>query len=511
MKRVIVVTMLLAGLVTSVIMTAAQGDDQLAPDGQPGDTYLAPFPLTIALDGDLDDWAGVPVVTLPEGLDPAAGGPGVTFAAAADEAFLYLMANVYDDNIISGQHGTDYWNEDSVEFYINATGDLTLTSYQDGVAQITISPLNIGLPPEDHILAGVRSDTVDVQFQVVKTGSGWAVELAAPLENDVWTIQPEHGGVIGFQVHLNAASQTDRDTKLIWSLYDTADQSYQNPGLFGHMVFFEIGQTDIPAAVTAEPTPVPTPSADSEAEWSLVWSDEFDAAAGTPINDEFWTCETGGHGWGNNEWEYYTDRVENVAHDGGGNLAITARQETLDDSFCWYGECTHTSARCTTQDKEEFTYGRIEARMKLPYGQGIWPAFWMLGANFASAGWPGAGEIDIMEHIGREPRTVHGTVHGPGYSGASGIGAGITLNEDIADDFHVFGIEWEPDIIRWYVDGRLYNTIVPAKLGGRQWVFDHDFFLLMNVAVGGYWPGYPDDTTVFPQTMLVDWVRVYQR
>jgi beta-glucanase (GH16 family) len=249
-------------------------------------------------------------------------------------------------------------------------------------------------------------------------------------------------------------------------------------------------------------TPLPVPD-NSDAAWELVWNDEFNADAGTPINDAYWTCEIGGHGWGNAQLEYDTDRVENVAQDGAGHLVITARAES-------YRGNTHTSARCNTRAKVEFTYGKIEARINLPQGQGIWPAFWMLGADFGEVGWPDCGEIDIMEYIGREPQTIYGTIHGPGYSGASGIGSSRRFNIDVADDYHVFGIEWGPNIIRWHIDGRLFYTVTPNTLGGREWVFDHDFYLIINVAVGGYWPGNPDDTTEFPQRMLIDWIRVYQ-
>lgn len=245
-------------------------------------------------------------------------------------------------------------------------------------------------------------------------------------------------------------------------------------------------------------------------EWELIWSDEFDGEAGTPINDENWTCEIGGQGWGNQEHEYYTTRVENVSLDGNSSLAIVARQETLPNTTCWYGTCEYTSARCITQDKVEFTYGRVEARIKVPFGQGIWPAFWMLGANISEVSWPNSGEIDIMEYVGKEPQMTYGTVHGPSYSGGSGISQGIEFDEDVADDFHVFAIDWDVDAIRWYVDGELYHTVTPDDLGNRKWVFDHDFFILLNLAVGGIWPGYPDETTTFPQTMLVDYVRVYE-
>ncbi len=244
-------------------------------------------------------------------------------------------------------------------------------------------------------------------------------------------------------------------------------------------------------------------------EWDLLWSDEFDAEAGSPISAENWTCEIGGHGWGNNEMEYYTDRVENAAHDGEGNLVISAREETLDGSSCHYGECQYTSARCITQDKVEFTYGRVEARIDIPNGQGIWPAFWMLGANFPELGWPLSGEIDILENVG-EKNVVYGALHGPGYSGAGNLGHAYRADVNFDEGFHVYAIDWDEHVIRWYVDGELSNLVSVNALDGKQWVYDHDFFLLMNVAVGGYWPGYPDETTAFPQEMLVDYVRVYQ-
>jgi beta-glucanase (GH16 family) len=246
------------------------------------------------------------------------------------------------------------------------------------------------------------------------------------------------------------------------------------------------------------------PAYDPDGTWQLVWSDEFEAAAGTPINPAYWTCEVGGHGWGNAQLEHNTDRTENVAHNGEGFLVITAREEP-------YRGNRYTSGRCNTMGKVEFTYGRVEARLKLPQGQGLWPAFWMLGANFPDVGWPASGEIDIMEYIGAEPRSTHGTVHGPGFSGSGGLGMRYIFDEPVAENFHVFGVEWEPEIIRWTINGEVFHTITPETLYGGTWVFDHDFFLLLNVAVGGNWPGSPDRTTVFPQEMLVDWVRVYQR
>jgi beta-glucanase (GH16 family) len=248
--------------------------------------------------------------------------------------------------------------------------------------------------------------------------------------------------------------------------------------------------------------------------WTLAWSDEFDGAAGSPVDGTKWVADTGGQGWGNQEREYYTAGAENASLDGAGHLVITARAEPPSSPYrCWYGTCRYSSGRLETKGRFASTYGRFEARIRIPRGQGLWPAFWMLGSDVDSAGWPKCGEIDVMENIGREPAVVHGTMHGPGYSGASGIGGGDTLaTASFADDFHLFAVEWTPGQVRWLVDGREYRRTTPADLPpGTVWVFDHPFFLLLNVAVGGAWPGDPNPSTTFPQQMLVDYVRVYRR
>ncbi|MEV0234809.1 lectin [Nonomuraea sp. NPDC050786] len=256
----------------------------------------------------------------------------------------------------------------------------------------------------------------------------------------------------------------------------------------------------VPLTGTANAAPAPGP---------LVWSDEFNGAAGAAVDQSKWRFDIGGSGWGNNEQQYYTSSTRNAAMDGAGNLVITARRENPSNYQCHYGTCQYTSARLLTAATFTRAYGRFEARMKLPRGQGIWPAFWMLGNDIGSVQWPNSGEIDIMENIGREPSTVHGTIHGPGYSGSGGIGAPYSINGAFADAFHTFAVDWSPNLIIWYVDGVEYQRRTPADLGGNRWVFDHPFFLIMNVAVGGYWPGYPDASTAFPQTMTVDYVRVY--
>jgi len=258
------------------------------------------------------------------------------------------------------------------------------------------------------------------------------------------------------------------------------------------------------ACATAAPTETvaTTPTPDWERDgWTLVWQDEFD---GPEINADHWTHEIGGHGWGNGENQYYTDSTDNSFIEDGMLVIQALEQNLLGKPF--------TSARLTTQGKVTQQYGRIEARIQIPTGTGIWPAFWMLGENFDTVGWPRSGEIDIMENIGSEPWVVHGTLHGPGYSGGSGVGASYRLPDrsPFHADFYVYAVEWEPDEIRWYVDDTRYNTITANGVPG-EWVYDQPFFILLNVAVGGRWPGYPDATTEFPQRMLVDYVRIYER
>jgi beta-glucanase (GH16 family) len=238
--------------------------------------------------------------------------------------------------------------------------------------------------------------------------------------------------------------------------------------------------------------------------WSLVWSDEFSLPDGSAPDASKWGYDTGGGGWGNNELQYYTSRTNNARIEGG-KLVIEAKQEN-------YRGSNYTSARVLTKGKWDWTYGRMEARIKIPRGQGIWPAFWMLGANIDSTVWPGCGEIDIMENIGAEPSIVHGTIHGPGYSGGDAVGGPVALNGGaaFADDYHVFAVEWETNRIRWFMDDHLYFTANPRNLPlGKAWVFKAPQFIILNVAVGGIWPGSPNASTVFPQKMLVDHVRVY--
>ncbi len=241
-----------------------------------------------------------------------------------------------------------------------------------------------------------------------------------------------------------------------------------------------------------------------------VWQDEFNQPTGSGPDPAKWVHDLGDNGWGNKELELYTDSrensfvVEDVDATDGRALVIKAVR-TADGRY--------TSARLKTLGKYAVKHGRIEARLKLPKGQGIWPAFWMLGENIKQVPWPACGEIDIMEMVGHLPGTTHGTLHGPGYSAAKGITKSTTLADGsvFADQYHVFAVDWRPERIDWLLDGEVFHTVTPADLPkGAKWVFDDTpFYLLLNLAVGGLWPGYPDETTQFPQEYRIDYVRVY--
>ena len=253
-------------------------------------------------------------------------------------------------------------------------------------------------------------------------------------------------------------------------------------------------------------------------EWVMVWSDEFNDPVGTQPNPNYWTYELGDGslngipGWGNGEFQHYTDDSANAATDGAGNLVMTVDKLPADtDLVCYYGPCEYTSARLISWYKAEFEYGRIESRIKVPPGEGgLWPAFWSLGTNIDEVDWPQTGEIDIMEYVSRVPNEIFGTIHGPGYSGGSAFGAPYDFGVPVANEYHTFAVEWGPDEIHWYVDGINYHNAVPANVDPNEWVFNHPFFLLLNVAIGGNFGGAISPDIVFPQETLVDYVRVYQ-
>ena len=275
-------------------------------------------------------------------------------------------------------------------------------------------------------------------------------------------------------------------------------------------------------AYAHSPSPVPS-SGETAAQgdstalpgWTLVWSDEFNRAASTPPDPAHWGYDVGdgssggNAGWGNRELEYYTQDPANASTDGQGNLIIAARQAD-GTTKCYYGTCRYTSARLLTRDRFQFTYGHVEARIKVPSGAGMWPAFWMLGANIDTLPWPRCGEVDIMEQVGRLPNRIFGTIHGPGYSGDRAVGGKVDLPSPVADQFHVFAIDWTRDSLIWTVDGTPYQHATPADVAPNRWAYNLPFFLLINLAVGGSFGGPVAADAQFPLSMSVDYVRVYR-
>lgn len=263
--------------------------------------------------------------------------------------------------------------------------------------------------------------------------------------------------------------------------------------------------TTVPPTTTttiASPEPIPIEPPEG---MELVWNDEFDGDTIDPAN---WTYDIGGWGWGNGESQYYTDRPENSRLQNG-LLVIEGRQERFEDNY-------YTSARLKSQGLQEFQYGYLEARIKVPDGAGMWPAFWMLGANFGrdtenpnDSNWPFVGEIDIMEFVGKEPILAYGNLHGPGYSGAGSLGQTYRHDGPIPDDFHTYAVEWDFDGIRWFFDGEEYGE-KKRDIVGDRWVFDQPFFFIINLALGGSMPGPIGLDVEFPKYMYVDHVRVYQ-
>jgi beta-glucanase (GH16 family) len=248
----------------------------------------------------------------------------------------------------------------------------------------------------------------------------------------------------------------------------------------------------------------------SSQSWVLTWSDEFSGRNGSSPDATKWVMESGGNGWGNQELEYYTARPKNVRIESG-NLVIEAAKEGFTGSDGV--KRRYTSGRLKTQGRFSETYGRFEARIQIPAGQGVWPAFWLLGDDYSSVGWPACGEIDIMENVDVEKSRIRGSIHGPGYSARDSLTSRYTLpSGKFSDGFHIFAVEWEPRVIRFYVDDFLYATRTAADLPkGTRWVYNHTFFIILNLAVGGDLPSSPDTSAEFPQRMLVDYVRVYSR
>ena len=248
------------------------------------------------------------------------------------------------------------------------------------------------------------------------------------------------------------------------------------------------------------------------AQGALVWQDEFNQPVNSAPSAATWSYDVGDGGWGNAELEYYTNSLNNafVADDADatdGRVLVIRAVKTAQGGY--------TSARIKSTGRFSTQYGRVEARMKLPRGQGLWPAFWMLGENISTVGWPECGEIDIMEVLGHQTGILYGTLHGPGSGGAYGNGTAYTLPNGalFSDAYHVFAIEWMPDQVAWWVDNTKYLSVKTTDLAtGNRWVLNKaPFFVLLNLAVGGSWPGSPNPATVFPAELRIDYVRYYAR
>ncbi|WP_166789662.1 carbohydrate binding domain-containing protein [Cryobacterium fucosi] len=405
-----------------------------------------------------------------------------------------------------------------------ASGTVTIPAGQRE-ATITVPTLQNAKHEVDETFLVALTNPVGAEFGFVRTATvsiqdDDAIDkaLVEDFESYPWLFDTEGGldlalretaadtGYAGADAHENVLDIAyDDGAKLVrdfaagqdWSAYKGLSFWYNGEGT-GDKVTVSVADNEAPD---------PGPS-----DWVQSWSDEFEGPAGAPANPDNWSYETGGWGWGNDELQYYTDSTDNAALDGNGNLVITAREidPATTDLVCWYGPCTNTSARLISEQKQEFEYGRIESRVQVPKGSGIWPAVWTLGNDFREVGWPQTGEIDVMEFVGRLPNEIFGTIHGPGYSGGNSIGNTYTFDVPVSDDWHTFSMEWTPERIDWFVDGIQYHSATPADVAPNEWVYDHPFSLLTNVAVGGNFGGAPGADLVFPQSLTVDYIRVFQ-
>jgi beta-glucanase (GH16 family) len=262
------------------------------------------------------------------------------------------------------------------------------------------------------------------------------------------------------------------------------------------------------AVVVAMGAGLAVASRHDSADAAVVWNEDFDGAAGAGVDASRWNFDTGGSGFGNQELEYYTSGTSNVAMDGQGHLVITARKGSGGHNDCWNGTCQFTSGRIQTAGKFTQQYGHIEARIQVPNGSGLWPAFWMLGGG----NWPGDGEIDIMEVVGRDPNRLYGTLHGPGYSGGNAFGGNLLAGSPWYQAFHNYAVDWSADQIVWTVDGQEYFRATPSSLtaakGNVSWVYTHPFFIILNLAVGGNFGQGDPGSLPAESKMLIDYVHV---
>ena len=502
MKQAVSLLVLIAALGTS--MAGAQSKGTIAPDQIPGVAVYIPYPVTIILDGKTDDWKNIPVQRVEtgptKGPDPKQN-QHIDFAVAADNKNLYVYMHSVDTNIIAGKHKSDFWNEDSMEFYVNFSDNIAAHTYSDKIMQITINATNIGnKSPETLSLSGVNSNISKTKAKVVKTADGWAFEASVPFPAG---FSLSHGKIIGFQVHANGASEKDRDSKLIWGTADSSDQSYQNPSLFGQAIFFKTGSTDIPAPKNLTNDMESTfkkGGAMGKNGKKIVWADEFNYE-GQPDTKK-WDYDAPDVGKYNQELQEYTSsRANSSVKDG--MLTISAIKDAAGK---W------TSARIFTHGKADWTYGYMEIRAKVPAGKGTWPAIWMMPTNDTYGGWPNSGEIDIMETVGFEHNTLHTSLHTKSYNHKVGTQQTRAASvKNLSDDFHTYAVEWTTKGIFWYVDDQPFYSFLNENKGFEGWPFNKPFYLILNVAMGGSWGGMQGiDPNLKKADMIVDYVRVYQ-
>ncbi|MBN1410146.1 MAG: family 16 glycosylhydrolase [Spirochaetales bacterium] len=482
---------------------AAQSKGNIAPDQIPGVAVYIPFPVTITLDGKLNDWEGIPVQRVETGTK----GPDkkqnqyFDFALAADEKNLYVYMHSEDSTLITGKHGKEFWNEDSMEFYVNFSNDLNAQSYGDGIAQITLDPTNIGNSSLERLsVSGINNSYFKVRAKVFKTADGWAFEAAVPFSPD---FKPVHGKNIGFQAHANGASKGDRDSKLIWSKLDTSDQSSRNPAVFGRGVFFKIGSNDIPVTVDLGKDMIQTFASEGavgKKGKKIVWSDEFNYS-GAP-EPKKWDYDAPDSGKWNQELQLYTSSRHNSFVKNG----ILTIRAIKDNAGKW------TSARLFTKGRADWTYGYVEVRAKMPEGKGTWPAIWMMPSVDTYGSWPNSGEIDIMEFVGFEPDKVHTSAHTENYYWRTGTQKTRAANlANMSSEFHNYAIEWTPKGIFWYVDDAPFYYFLNEGKGSTVWPFDKPFYIILNLAIGGSWGGMKGvDESMKQADMNIDYVYVYK-
>ncbi len=495
------VILAIATLATPAI---AQTKNTIAPDQIPGIAVYIPYPVAITIDGKTDDWKNIPSQRVKTGypVSPdAKQNAFFDFSVASDgkNLFVYMQSN--DSNIVTGMHEGNFWNEDSLEFYVNLTKNLAAKSYASGIMQVCVNATNIGKNAgETPSISGVGSENAKVKLAAFRIKGGWAFEAALALPSG-FTV--EHGKKIGFQAAANGATVKDRDSKLIWGKADVSDQSYQNPSLFGQGIFFKTGSTTIPEPINLANDLASTfkkAGAVGKKGRTLAWSDEFDYE-GEPAPAK-WGYDAADSGKYNQELQIYTNSRAN-SFVKGGKLTIAALK---DSAGAW------SSARIFTRGKASWTYGYMEISAKLPIGKGVWPAIWMMPASDSFGPWPASGEIDIMEFVGFEPDKIITSAHTANFNHRLGnhqTRAGFV--KGVTEGFHTYAIEWSPKAIFWYVDDKPFYSFENTGNGSGDWPFDKPFFMILNVAIGGSWGGMQGiDPAMKSAEMQVDYVRVYR-